>query len=101
MVEFKCDGDTKKGLKKFQSDIANTHAKLPIEKGLSWFSEELQELKEGIAKNDTENIKEELGQCLIWCFSIANTLDINISEIVEDKINLHLKKFPEHYRKQN
>lgn len=99
MVDFKCDVKTLNGLKQFQKDIALTHSKLPIEKAIKWFSEEVVELKEGIDKKDNENIKEELGQCLIWCFSIANSLDIDISKIVEDKINLHLKKYPEHYQK--
>ena len=97
MEEFKCAEDTKAGLRNFQEDIKRTHATLPVEKALSWFAEEVEELEEGIEKNDPENIKEELGQCLILCFSIANSLDIDISEIVEDRINLHLKKYPDHF----
>ncbi|MEK6894316.1 MAG: MazG nucleotide pyrophosphohydrolase domain-containing protein [Nanoarchaeota archaeon] len=99
MDKFECDEKTLNGLREFQKDIALTHAKLSIEKAISWFSEEVEELKEGIEKKDNQNIKEELAQCLIWCFSIANSLDIDISKIVEDKINLHLKKYPEHYQK--
>jgi len=100
MDEFKCSEKTIEGLKEFQKEVKETHATLPIEKALSWFEEEVIELKEGIEKNDRENIKEELGQCLIWCVSIANSLDIDISEIVEDDIRLHLKKFPEHYTRK-
>ena len=97
MSEFKCDSKTIEGLKEFQKEIRETHAKLPVEKALSWFEEEVAELREGVEKGDKENMKEELGQCLIWCVSIANSLDIDISDIVEDKILLHLKKYPEHY----
>lgn len=92
MDEYKCDPETIEGMKSFQNEIANTHSKLPIDKAISWFEEEIGELKEGIENNDLDNIKEELGDCLVWCASIANSLDIDLSEVVEPKIIKHLKK---------
>ncbi|MCD4666496.1 hypothetical protein K8R47_01650 [archaeon] len=100
MEDYKLSPTVIEGLKELQLDIAKTHSKVTVDKALSWFSEEIEELKEGIKLNDPENIKEELSQCMVWCLSIANILDIDLSRTVEKEINYHISKYPDHYKSQ-
>ena len=85
---------SKKGLNNLQFYIKDNYQKTDINKAISWMSEELEELKIGIKKGDTENIKEELAQVFIWCISIANIFDFKLEEIVEKEITHHIQKYP-------
>lgn len=40
------------------------------------------------------HMKEELADVLIYCLSLANQLDIDITTIIEDKIAKNEKKYP-------
>ncbi len=40
------------------------------------------------------SIKDELADVLIYCFSMANVLDIDISEIVSEKLSKNEVKYP-------
>ncbi|MCR4435637.1 MAG: nucleotide pyrophosphohydrolase [Clostridiales bacterium] len=40
------------------------------------------------------HLKEELADVLIYCFSLANQLGIDISEAIEDKMQKNEKRFP-------
>lgn len=91
---YKLSDPTKKSLVGLQEDINNNYQKTDIDKAISWMSEEMAELKEGIKKKDTENIKEELAQLFIWCISISNILGFKLDNIVEKEINHHLQKYP-------
>ena len=51
-------------------------------------------------------IKDELADVLIYCFSMANALNVDISQIVNDKISKNEIKYPVHlikgkYKKYN
>lgn len=91
---YKASKEVKSGLKKLQEDVQNNYQKTDITSALSWLSEEVDELKKGISKNDEENVKEELTQVLIWCISIANVYQFRLEEIVESEIKHHIKKYP-------
>jgi NTP pyrophosphatase (non-canonical NTP hydrolase) len=41
-----------------------------------------------------ERIKEELADVMIYCLSLANTVNIDVSTIVNDKIKLNAEKYP-------
>lgn len=60
---------------------------------------ELNELflwKEGAAAEevDRERLKEELADVLTFCFLLANKHQLDVKEIVLDKIRLNEKKYP-------
>ena len=40
------------------------------------------------------HVKEELADVLIYCLSMANQLDIDISSAIEDKMAKNAKKYP-------
>lgn len=39
-------------------------------------------------------VKEELADIILYCLSLANVMDIDISQAVADKIKLNEKKYP-------
>jgi NTP pyrophosphatase (non-canonical NTP hydrolase) len=91
---YKLSDQTKKSLSSLQEEINNNYQKTDIDKALNWMSEEMIELQEGINKNDTENIKEELAQMFIWSISISNILGFKLEDIIEKEIDHHLNKYP-------
>ena len=44
------------------------------------------------AKKNVDKIKEEVAEVIIYCFILANALDINISNAVTEKLGKNLKK---------
>jgi NTP pyrophosphatase (non-canonical NTP hydrolase) len=46
------------------------------------------------APSKISKIKDELADVLIYCFSMANVLDIDISEIVSEKLSKNEVKYP-------
>ncbi|MFW9878500.1 MAG: nucleotide pyrophosphohydrolase [Candidatus Thorarchaeota archaeon] len=51
-------------------------------------------IKEDIKPDRIEKIKEELADVMIYCISLANTMDIDIVTIIHDKIKLNSEKYP-------
>jgi NTP pyrophosphatase (non-canonical NTP hydrolase) len=51
-------------------------------------------IKEDVDPEKVEKIKEELADVLIYSLSLANTLNLDISTIVQDKIKLNSEKYP-------
>lgn len=96
MTDYKPSPEVKAGLKKLQADVKKNYnfEGIDIQRALDWTAEELQELREGIEKEDRENTKQELTQLLIWCFSMAIILDIDVSKTVEQEVNYHINKYP-------
>ena len=41
-----------------------------------------------------ESVKEEIADVIIYCLSLANELDIDLGQAVEEKIKLNRKKYP-------
>ncbi len=46
------------------------------------------------AKDKDVQIKEELADVLIYCIDMANCLDVNIADIISDKIKSDIEKYP-------
>lgn len=54
-----------------------------------WSKEEVDKLDE------IENIKEELADVLIYCVMLADYYNLDIDEIIENKLIKNLKKYPD------
>ena len=54
----------------------------------------IEESKNINNSDEFEHFKEELADVMIYCLSMANQLDINISEIINDKIKKNALKYP-------
>ena len=52
--------------------------------------------KEEVDKFDKlENIKEELADVLMYCYMLADYYELNIDEIIKEKLIKNLKKYPD------
>ena len=51
-------------------------------------------IKEDMNPNKLGKIKEELADVMIYCISLANTINADVSTIVNDKIKLNAEKYP-------
>ena len=51
-------------------------------------------IKEDMKSDKIDKIKEELADVMIYCLSLANTMDVDIATIVKDKIKLNAEKYP-------
>lgn len=50
--------------------------------------------KDLYVKNNKDKIKEELADVLIYCIYLAKAYDLNIQEIISEKITINNKKYP-------
>lgn len=44
---------------------------------------------------EMERVREEIADVLIYCFSLANQLDIDLASAVRDKMDDNARRFPE------
>ena len=51
-------------------------------------------IKEDMNPDKLDKIKEELADVMIYCLSLANTLGLDVSTIVKNKIRLNSEKYP-------
>jgi NTP pyrophosphatase (non-canonical NTP hydrolase) len=51
-------------------------------------------IKEDVDPEKFEKIKEELADVMIYCLSLANTLELDVATIVQDKIKMNAEKYP-------
>ncbi len=59
---------------------------------MQWRGHDREEL---LARPDfLPGVREELADVIIYCISLANSLELDISEIVREKIVLNEKKYP-------
>jgi NTP pyrophosphatase (non-canonical NTP hydrolase) len=65
----------------------NIDKKRGIPKTFLWFMEEVGELSSALASEDINNVKEELGDVLMWLFSIANICEIDIENCINIFLN--------------
>jgi NTP pyrophosphatase (non-canonical NTP hydrolase) len=56
-----------------------------VEGTFMWLFEEIGELSEAVRKKDVFNMKAEFADVLAWLLSLANVLDVNITESFEKK----------------
>lgn len=54
----------------------------------------VEEAKDVGATPQFEHVKEELADVLIYCLSMANRLEIDISSAIEEKLVKNAKKYP-------
>ena len=84
-------------IKKFRDDRdwQQFHTPSNLAKAISIESGEL--LEEFLWDNDNfnlQNVKEELADVMIYCIHMANTLDVNIEDIINMKMDKNEMKYP-------
>lgn len=52
-----------------------------------WFHEEVGELSSAIASGDMLNVKEELGDVLMWLLTLANILEMDMEDVIATYLN--------------
>ena len=52
-----------------------------------WFHEEVGELSSAIANGDKQNAKEEFADVLMWLLTLANLMEVDMEEVVEEYLN--------------
>jgi len=71
-------------LDRFQQVIADTYLARDAERGrpatVAWLAEEVGELAQAVRKGTAEQQRHELGDVLAWLASLANQLDLSLSE---------------------
>ena len=69
-----------------QSSIATTYLERDVQRGVDatfrWFTEEVGELARAIRTGERANLELELSDVLAWLASLANLLDIDLSEVM-------------------
>ena len=89
--------ETMERIKKFRDDRdwKQFHTPSNLAKAISIESGEL--LEEFLWDNDNfnlQNVKEELADVMIYCIHMANTLDVNIEDIINMKMDKNEMKYP-------
>lgn len=89
--------ETMERIKKFKDDRdwQQFHTPSNLAKAISIESGEL--LEEFLWDNDNfnlQNVKEELADVMIYCIHMANTLDVNIEDIINMKMDKNEMKYP-------
>ena len=89
--------ETMERRKKFidDRDWQQFHTPSNLAKAISIESGEL--LEEFLWDNDNfnlQNVKEELADVMIYCIHMANTLDVNIEDIINMKMDKNEMKYP-------
>ena len=62
-------------------------------------TEEASSIRENEAK--FQHLKDELADVMIYCFSMANQLDIDVAAIIEEKTKKNGRKYPVEKVKEN
>ena len=89
--------ETMERIKKFRDDRdwQQFHTPSNLAKAISIEAGEL--LEEFLWDNDNfnlQNVKEELADVMIYCIHMANTLDVNIEDIINMKMDKNEMKYP-------
>ena len=63
--------------------------------------EEMYELADAILEEDTDEVKEELGDIMIYLIRLSDKLDINLEQAVIDKMKINEEKYPIELSKGN
>ena len=74
-------------ISKFQQLMADTYGEADTNRGIpatiAWLTEELGELAQAVRKGTVEQQKHEMSDVLAWLASLANQLDLDLSECVD------------------
>ncbi len=83
-------------IKKFNKDRnwEQFHTPSNLSKSISIEAAELLECFQWSDEGNIENIKEELADVLIYCLQLSNVLDLNVYDIIENKIKRNAEKYP-------
>ena len=77
------------GIKELQSFHRRYFAVYDVTVALIWMTEELGELARAARIHDTMTLKEKLGTLCMWCFSLANSLEIDLSKSIERTVDMY------------
>ncbi len=83
IIKFRDDRDWKK-----------FHTPENLAKSISIESAELLECFQWNKNFNKKEVNEELADILIYCIYLVDALEINIEDIINDKIELNSKKYP-------
>ncbi|RYZ85558.1 MAG: nucleotide pyrophosphohydrolase [Proteobacteria bacterium] len=74
-----------------QKIVRDRYFKSDNERGIHhtalWFHEEVGELSAAIARGDKQNAKEEFGDVLMWLLTLANLMDIDMDDVINDHLS--------------
>ena len=70
------------------------HTPENLAKSISIEAAELLEHFQWQKEYDVSEVSEELADVLIYCFYMVDTLDLDIQEIIFDKLEKNAKKYP-------
>jgi NTP pyrophosphatase (non-canonical NTP hydrolase) len=77
-----------------ERDWAKFHTPENLSKSIAIEAAELLENFQWSSNFNIQNVEEELADVLIYCILMANTLGLNISEIIEKKLDKNSLKYP-------
>ena len=80
-----------------QQIVRDRYFKTDNERGIYhtalWFHEEVGELSSAIASGDKQNAKEEFADVLMWLLTLANLMEVDMSEVVAEYL-VNPRKLP-------
>lgn len=83
-------------------DWSQFHSPANLAKSISIEANELLECFQWDEDNyDREHVIEELADVIVYCQDMLNVLDLDVDEIVNDKMNSNEKKYPVESAKGN
>ncbi len=75
-------------------DWEKYHTPCNLAKSISIEANELLECFQWSEEGNIENVKEELADVMNYCIRLASVLDLDIKEIILEKIEKNNKKYP-------
>ena len=74
-------------LRELQEVIERTYGELDRDRGVAptvaWLTEELGELAQAVRKGTRAEIEHEFSDVLAWVASLANQVDVDLTEVIE------------------
>jgi NTP pyrophosphatase (non-canonical NTP hydrolase) len=91
--------DVKASVRKFveERDWQQYHSPRNLAGSISIEAAELLELfqwGEELDAGKRKRLEEELADVIIYCLSMANSMDLDVSEIIAEKLRLNAEKYP-------
>jgi len=91
--------ELKQSVKKFVEDREwqQYHSPRNLAESISIEAAELLEIfqwGEGLDAGRQQRLKEELADIMIYCLSMANSQDLDVSEMIAEKLAMNAEKYP-------